>query len=339
MFALSKDMLYSMQLLILLTVFLYIRIKRIADKILADAKNNYKRIQGESDRLLQENTKLMRGNSDLEKTADEIIALYDISKEICKHLDTQEVFVSFKEQLNKYIEVGDCKFLKSDADLSLYNNYAVLPLKIDENPVGYLAANIIREEDKDKFHILTQQFLLGAGRALLYQRVQEMAVTDSLTQAFNRRYFLERLNEEMERSKKFKYHFSFLMIDIDHFKYYNDHYGHLVGDAILKEVSKTTRENIRQIDLMGRYGGEEFTIVLAETDKKEAQFAAERIHKAIEDRHIKVYDEDLRVTISIGISAFPEDAQDIQALIDRADQAMYQAKQMGRNRVCVYGNT
>lgn len=332
-----KDALYSILLLVLLTVFLYIRLRKILEWNFANAKNNHERIQNEYDRLFRQNAKLKQDNVVLEKTADEIIVLYDITKEICKYLDTQKVFLSFKEQLDKYIEVVDCKLLESDADLSAYGNYAVLPLKIDDKPVGYLAANIINEKDKDKFHILAQQFILGMGRALLYQKVQEMAVTDSLTQVFSRRYFLERFNEEIERSRKFKYYFSFLMVDIDHFKDYNDHYGHLVGDAILRDVSKTIKENIRQIDLMGRYGGEEFTIVLTETDKKEAQFAAERIRRAIEDKTIKVYDEDLKVTISIGISAFPQDSEESQALIDRADEAMYRAKQTGRNKVYVYG--
>jgi diguanylate cyclase (GGDEF)-like protein len=127
------------------------------------------------------------------------------------------------------------------------------------------------------------------------------------------------------------------MIDIDHFKDYNDRYGHLVGDAILKEVSKSIKENIRQIDLSGRYGGEEFSIVLAETDKEQAQFVAGRIRQAIEYKCIRVYDEDLKITVSVGISAYPGDGKNAEELIDRADSALYQAKQEGRNRVCVYG--
>ena len=212
--------------------------------------------------------------------------------------------------------------------------YTILPLDIGKSPIGYLLASGIKQGDMDKFHILSQQFLLGLKRALLYQRVQELAITDSLTGASSRRYCLERLNEEMERSKKFKYAFSFLMVDIDHFKDYNDRYGHLVGDAILKDVSQTIKENIRQIDLMGRYGGEEFSVILTETDKKQAKFAAERIRKSIEDKSIRVYDENLKVTVSVGVSTFPGDAKDTQALIEKSDSALYKAKQTGRNKVC-----
>jgi len=211
-----------------------------------------------------------------------------------------------------------------------------MPLEINRSAIGYLLVSGIREQDQEKFHILMQQFLLGIKRAHLYQQVQELSVTDSLTEVFSRRYCLERFNEELERSKKLKLNFSFLMLDIDHFKSFNDQYGHLVGDAILKDTAKTIKENLRQIDLIGRYGGEEFSVILSETDKEQAKFAAERIRTAVESKQIKVYDEVLRVTVSIGISTFPDDAQDTQLLIDKADRALYQAKQTGRNKVCVY---
>jgi len=322
--------------LILLTILLYIALKKMLYKSSTKIKDSYGRVKYEYDGLLEENMRLKQDNFALEKTAEETVALYDITKQICKSLDKDNVFNNFREQINKYIGVGDCKFLSSDADLSAYSNYIVLPLDIDKNPIGYLVASAINEEDKGKFHILGQQFLLGIKRALLYQRVQELAITDSLTGVFSRRYCLERLNEEINRSEKFKYCFSFLMIDIDHFKEYNDRYGHLVGDAILREVSGTIKENTRQIDLTGRYGGEEFSVILTETDKEQARFAAERIRQAVEGKVIRVYDEVLKVSVSIGISTFPEDTKDMQALIDKADSALYKAKETGRNRVCMY---
>lgn len=325
---------WYLTIFILLTVYLYFWLKKMLYKSLFKEKNNYRRLEYEHNNIFQENTKLKRDNLDLEKTVDQTIALYDISRDIYKHLDPDEVFTSFRGQINKYVRIDDCQFLKSDADLSGYTNYTTLPLKIDESLIGYLLTCGNKEEDKDKFNILVQQFLLGLKRAILYQRVQELAITDSLTQVFTRRYCLERLDEEIERSKKFKYSFSFLMIDLDYFKEYNDRYGHLVGDAILKEVAKTIKETIRQIDLMARFGGEEFLIILTETDKEKAKFAAERIRKAAEDQHTRVYDEDLKVTISIGISTFPDDGKDVQALIDKADSLLYQAKQAGRNRIC-----
>ena len=212
-----------------------------------------------------------------------------------------------------------------------------MQVDIDKSPAGYLVARLTKEEDREVFNILAQQFLLGIKRAILYKRVQELAITDTLSGVFSRRYYLERFSEEIERSQKFNYAFSCLMIDIDHFKDYNDQYGHLVGDAILRELSKTIKESVRQIDLIGRYGGEEFSIILTETDKEQAKFAAERIRHSVESKYIRVYDEDLRVTVSIGISTFPFDGKEMGGLIDNADSALYYAKQTGRNKVAVFG--
>jgi diguanylate cyclase (GGDEF)-like protein len=327
---------WYLAILILLLVFLYLQLKKIFAKIILAMQKKFQHLRQNYDNLFKENAKLKKRNSDLEKATSETVLLYDITKEICKFLDLDKIFASFKGQINKYVKVGDCKFLKNGADLSLYDQSAILPLKIDNEPIGYLVLNGTKDKDKDKCHILVQQFLLGLKRAYLYQKIQELAITDSLTGVFARRYSLERLNEELERSKKFKYNFSFLMIDIDHFKEFNDQYGHLVGDAILREVSKVIKDNVRQIDLVGRYGGEEFLAILPEADKEQAKFAAERIRQAVASQQIKVYDENLKVTISIGISTFPQDSQGALTLIEKADLALYDAKGSGRNKVCVY---
>ena len=323
-------------ILILLIISLYAFIKKILFKSLTNKKNNYEHRKQEYEDLGRQNLRLISQNFKLEQSAQETIALYDITKDICKSLDEDNIFSIFRDRMNKYIKVGDCKFLKQDSDIEEYKDYIVLPLKIRKNNVGYLVAKDIREKEREKFYILAQQFLLGIKKALLYKKVQELTITDSLTQVFNRRYFLLRFNEELERSRRFNYKFSFLMLDIDHFKDYNDRYGHLVGDVILREVSKTIKEKMRQIDFIGRYGGEELSIILTETDKSEAMVAAERFRQAVESKEIKAYDENLKVTISIGISLFPDDSQDAKKIIDKADQALYKAKESGRNRVCIY---
>jgi diguanylate cyclase (GGDEF)-like protein len=328
---------WGLIILILLSLLLYLWLKSILHKNFITVKNDYFKLKNEYNKLFAKNTKLKQDNLNLEKIADQTLALYDITSNICKSLEEDKVFNLFKDEINKYIEVSDCQFLKADVDSAEYKDRTVVPLEINKKPIGYLVARGVKEQERDKFYILAHQFILGIKRAHLYQKVQELAITDSLTGVFSRRYYLERLNEEIERSKKFNYSFAFLMADIDHFKEHNDRYGHLVGDAILKEVSRVIKENIRQIDLLGRYGGEEFSIILAETGKEEAHFAAERIRKAIEDKRIRVYDEDLKVTISIGISLFnPDTPDDAQALIEKADNALYQAKQEGRNKVCLY---
>jgi diguanylate cyclase (GGDEF)-like protein len=311
-------------------------VKNQLNKSLIKEKIDYERLKYEYDKITKENERVKEENAALEKSVEETIALYDIAKDIRKTLDENEMFKLFKERINAYIQLNDCLFLKADSELVQYKNYTTLPLTIENNTIGYLLASGIQEKDKEKFNILAHQFLSGIKGAYLFKKVQELTVIDSLTQVFNRRYFLERFNEEIERSNKFKYKLSFLMADIDHFKEINDNFGHLVGDAILKEATKTIKENIRQIDFMGRFGGEELSIILTETEKEKARFVSERIRQAIESRNFKVYDEDLKITISIGLSTFPNDACEAIALIDKADAALYKAKQLGRNRVCIY---
>ncbi len=328
----------SLIILILLTVFLYISLKRILESRSSNTKTDYTVNQDEYNKILSENTKLKNDNNELKIKLEQTIALYDITKQICKYLDVSKVFGAFKQEIVKYIRTEECSLIEGDINPELYKDYTVLPLKIDTEYMGYLVAKGVGETDKDKFHILAEQFLLGVRRSLLYQKVQELTIIDGLTGILSRRYFLERLAEELKRSEQFKYKFAFVMVDIDHFKEYNDRYGHLVGDVILKEVARIIKDSLRQIDLVCRYGGEEFSIILTETEPGGAVFAMERIRQAVETRHIHAYDEDLKVTISAGISVFPSHSRDLQGLIDMADQALYQAKQTGRNKVCTYGS-
>lgn len=323
-------------LLFILSLLFYFWLKKLLDQSLLEPKKEYARSELDSVRLAEESNQLREDNISLGNSLQQTIALYDITKEMCKTLDTDRVLRVFKEKVNRYTRVDDCKFLKPDTDLSSYSDYISLPLAIHRSPIGFLVVRGLKEEDRDKFNILAQQFLLAMKRALLYQKIQELAITDNLTKVASRRYCLERLNEELARSKKMKYHFALVLVDIDHFKAINDHYGHLVGDAVLKHIAKIIKENIRQIDLIGRYGGEEFLVILTETDKGPAYLAAERIREAVENKRIRAYDDELRATISLGVSVFPSDASDAETLLDKADRALYKAKGSGRNRTCNY---
>jgi len=323
-------------ILILLLIFFLVSLRRILAFGLIPAENSVREHKAKQDDLEKKNRLLKSTNEELENKVEKTIALYDITKDICKSLEGEKVFAAFKEKISRYMRVDECRLLGPDEDITKYSDYTLLPLNVYKKTVGFLAARGIKDQDTDRFHILAQQFLLGFKRALLYKEVQELTITDTLTHVFTRRYFMERFNEELSRSKKLKLRLSFLMIDIDHFKDFNDRYGHLVGDAILQNVTRTIKETIRQIDLIGRYGGEEICIILAETDKEQGRFAAERIRRAIEQKIIKAYDEELKSTISIGISTYPGDAHETKSLIERADQALYLAKQAGRNRICLY---
>lgn len=322
-------------ILLLSLIFLLISLKRILAFGLMPVEGSVREHKAKFDDLEKNNRLLRSSNQKLESDAERTIALYDITKDICKSLEGEKVFSAFKEKISSYMKVDECVLLNPDEDITKYSGYTVLALDVYKKTVGFLAARGIRSEDTDKFHILAQQFLLGYKRTLLYKEVQELTITDTLTHVFTRRYFMERFTEELSRSKKFKLRLSFLMIDIDHFKDFNDRYGHLVGDAILQDVTRSIKETIRQIDLIGRYGGEEICIILTETDKEQAGFAAERIRRAIEQKVIRAYDEELKATISIGISTYPADAHETKSLIEKADQALYLAKQAGRNRICL----
>ncbi len=311
-------------------------VKSLLAHAAAGKEGEFLSLQSEHSLFLREVEKLKNENMALEGMVNETRALYDITKDISRQLDEDKVFGIFKERINNYIKIKKCVFLYTKDIPEDYKDCVILPLIIDKEPKGYLVARGIAEKDGERFQVLAQQLLIMLRRSFLYKKIQELAIMDGLTQVFGRRHFLERLNEEIKRSAKFKYCFSFLMVDIDKFKGFNDKFGHLVGDAILRDVSRTIKDTIRQIDFVGRYGGEELSIVLPETDKEQALLAAERIRQAVESKDIKVYDENLRVTVSVGVSTFPGDADNANPLIEKADRALYSAKGAGRNRVCAY---
>lgn len=176
---------------------------------------------------------------------------------------------------------------------------------------------------------------LQSKRIDLYQKVLQLAIIDELTGVYVRRHFLERLNEELARATYQHLKLALLMLDIDHFKSINDTLGHLVGDVVLREIARLSVSGLREIDLLARYGGEEFVIALVDTSRDMAVVVAERIRKTIEATPVYAYDELIKATISIGVAVYPEDGVTSDALIEAADKALYEAKQQGRNRVCV----
>jgi len=165
-------------------------------------------------------------------------------------------------------------------------------------------------------------------------KLRKLAVTDGLTGLFNYRAFRRQLHLEISRSKRFDLPVSLLMMDIDHFKNYNDRFGHPNGDRVLKRFARILRENVREVDCLARYGGEEFALILPGTDKKSAKTAAEKLRRLVE-RSPFPYAEKLpsgRVTMSVGVTSFPGDTQDEEELIRFSDKALYRAKKGGRNR-------
>jgi len=170
---------------------------------------------------------------------------------------------------------------------------------------------------------------------MLFQRTKEFAIHDGLTGLYTKGYLLERLREEIRRSVRRKNSFfSLLMVDIDYFKQYNDNFGHIAGDLVLKNLSRLLGEALGEFSpVISRFGGEEFCVILPDTDKKRGARLAEELRAEIAAARISLRQQQEKLTVSIGVSAFPTDAGYEDELIIKADKAMYEAKNGGRNRV------
>ena len=166
--------------------------------------------------------------------------------------------------------------------------------------------------------------------------LQYESITDSLTGLKNRRYFDQRLHEEIAHSRRYRLPLSLLLIDVDHFKVVNDTYGHQIGDEVLKNLSKVILEMVRDSDIVARYGGEEIAITTPNTEKAEAILLAERLRNIVQKSTLASIDatqEVVQITISIGVSTLNLVVMDKDALVEEADKALYEAKKLGRNRV------
>jgi len=165
----------------------------------------------------------------------------------------------------------------------------------------------------------------------------KLSVTDDRTRLYNDRFLRQRLSEEFKRSLRYGTALSVILLDLDHFKRVNDRYGHDCGDAVLKQFGEILVENAREIDIVGRYGGEEFLMVLPNTDGIKAAIVGERVRKATEDHLFQFQEQVLRVTTSAGISSIPtnRDVREEEQFLRAADEALYRAKESGRNKVIV----
>jgi diguanylate cyclase (GGDEF)-like protein len=184
---------------------------------------------------------------------------------------------------------------------------------------------------------LLESLALQIAAALQNAHLYELAMVDGLTGLFVRRYFDARIEEEIERSRRYGTPFSVIMLDVDDFKKLNDTYGHLVGDRVLRAIANVVKAQMRGVDTAARYGGEEMSVILPRTEMVGAYNLAERIRESIGELRITTDDEPpkaLAVTASLGIAAFPESkAQTGEDLVRRADRALYRAKKTGKNRV------
>jgi diguanylate cyclase (GGDEF)-like protein len=180
---------------------------------------------------------------------------------------------------------------------------------------------------------------LNQERVQMLEKLKKLSITDGLTQLFNSRHFYSQLKGEIERFNRYGHKLSLLLLDIDNFKDFNDTYGHLEGDKILVRLGGIIKSCLRKMDTAYRYGGEEFTIILPGTHGEEARTVAERLRSAVAAENFACGENsDLEITISIGVTQYRQ-GEEISSFVQRADQAMYQSKQAGRNQVsCLFDN-
>ncbi len=260
-------------------------------------------------------------------------------------LDLEEQLAIFRSEINSAIQIESISYLNerqkitiSQGDTHNSDNYKV---SFNLMTQGDIVGTIRFSRDK-KFQQLDIKLLEEASttlifpirNALRYQEALKSAMTDSLTQVGNRLALKNGLHKEVEVSHRYQQPLSILMIDIDHFKSVNDQYGHSAGDHILKRVAATLADTCRQADSTYRYGGEEFVIILSNTDLSGAETIAERIRAAVAGLVCIHEKQEIPVTISLGVAGLAE-AETYKALLQRADEALYRAKSSGRNQAKV----
>jgi diguanylate cyclase (GGDEF)-like protein len=211
-------------------------------------------------------------------------------------------------------------------------------MKLGEKIVGMLSAQSYlphdyTNQDHQMLEMLAAHAAIAIDNAHLFAQVQHLAITDSLTNVYNRRYFFEIANNEFSRSLRYRKPLSIIMIDLDNYKEVNDQYGHIIGDNALKVISKTFADNIRQTDILGRYGGDEFCILLPETNITQAAELAERLKTLTKELIIHIDQATFSITISAGVSCSDISTKDFSELLLSADIALYQAKKNGRNQI------
>lgn len=253
-----------------------------------------------------------------------------------------DVFDRWVLKQKKALFVDDIrKDFRFSADAQLdkgFNSIISAPLTSENQTFGILR---IDSKEKGRFTQSDLRFLdivadlsgVSLQNALLYKKVQNLAIHDSLTGLFIHKYFVERLKDEVKRALRHNRDFSLLMLDIDNFKAYNDQYGHNAGDLALRHISSILKSFAKSGDIVARYGGEEFAFLLVDKGKKEAVKIAEDIRRKVEDNPLVLRREKTPITISIGVASCPSEEKMSEEFLRLVDSRLYKAKEKGRNRV------
>jgi len=300
----------------------------------------------------EEASQIWKGIEDDKKDLYALINNYHQIKQSRQNSKFMELIQSLKFSLNKkedwlakvleskspiYIRNNESEIIKKEALIKKMDleEFLVAPLWIKGNPQGlvvvdnYITKKPINDDDIKTFSMFIEEAQGAIENSQDFENTLIRSHSDPLTSLWNYGYFQYKLDEELTQAQSNNLPLSVMMIDLDDFKKFNDSAGHIKGDSALQMISQIIQKNCRKIDILCRYGGEEFSLILPANRKKDAQLLGERIRKSIARSHI--LDSDF--TVSIGISSFPEDSTDKKTLIERADEALYEAKRQGKNRV------
>ena len=216
-----------------------------------------------------------------------------------------------------------------------------LPLRANGELIGYLTVDskmvgTYAPQDAALVQAFADEVAIAISNARLFRQVQHLAITDPLTNLHNRRYFFEAARLELDRARRYGRPLALIMLDIDHFKLVNDTYGHQAGDRVLATVAARCLEKLRGIDLSARYGGEEFVFLLPETDTQRTRQVAGRLRSVLMNQPIDAGEQQITISVSLGLAEIGEGCFDLQGLIRRADQALYVTKETGRGRITAW---
>lgn len=225
-------------------------------------------------------------------------------------------------------------------DISLIRSILCLPLIHGGRKIGVVeilnkAGGVFTAGDRSLLEMLARPLAVAVHTIHLLDHAERLTITDDLTKLYNYRYLMQYLEAEVKRCLRYKKRVSLLFIDVDGFKHVNDSFGHLVGSLALAEMGQVLRRIIRETDVIGRYGGDEFVVVLPETPLNGALSIAERIRKKVEDYEFVAQDLSIHLTISLGVANCPKHTMTAEGLIKKADAAMYRAKELSKNSIKV----
>jgi len=266
-----------------------------------------------------------------------------------ERLDPREIFNAWVISQAKTLFINDAtndfRFQSSSSEKHVQGLIAA-PLMAGNEILGLIRMescfpSVFRQDDARLLSNFCDLGTVALEHVALYRQTIELAITDGLTGLYVQRYYKERVRDEVFRALDHKLPLCLMMIDVDNFKSYNDRYGHLVGDRVLKVVAQVLKETVRTVDLVARYGGEEFSVLLLKTPWAGAEIVAERIRQRVAEQGIIVSQQATHITVSIGVSELTPSFKEVEVFINSADQALYQAKADGKNcvRLAKMGST